>query len=38
MATWREFWREYTWMFLGVAAGAAGSLVAATAILGESLY
>ena len=38
MATWREFWREYTWMFVGVAAGAAGSLIAATAILGESLY
>jgi hypothetical protein len=38
MATWRDFWREYAWMFAGVAAGAAGSLVAATAILGESLY
>ncbi len=38
MATWREFWREYAWMFAGVAAGAGGALVAATAILGESLY
>jgi len=38
MATWRDFWREYAWMFVGVAAGAAGSLIAATAILGESLY
>jgi hypothetical protein len=38
MATWREFWREYAWMFAGVAAGAGGSLIAATVILGESLY
>ncbi|HWM19171.1 MAG TPA: hypothetical protein VNO51_05760 [Ilumatobacteraceae bacterium] len=38
MATWREFWREYAWMFAGVALGAAGSLIAATVILGESLY
>ena len=38
MATWREYWREYAWMFAGVAFGASGSLVAATAILGESLY
>ncbi len=38
MATWRDFWREYAWMFAGVAAGAGGSLIAATVILGESLY
>jgi hypothetical protein len=38
MATWREYWREYAWMFAGVAAGASGALVAATMILGESLY
>jgi hypothetical protein len=38
MATWRDFWREYAWMFAGVAVGAAGALIAATAILGESLY
>ncbi len=38
MATWREFWREYAWMFAGVAVGASGALVAATVILGESLY
>jgi hypothetical protein len=38
MATWRDFWREYAWMFAGVAIGAAGSLIAATVILGESLY
>jgi len=38
MATWRDFWREYAWMFVGVAIGAAGALIAATVILGESLY
>ena len=38
MATWREYWREYAWMFVGVALGAGGSLIAATVILGESLY
>jgi hypothetical protein len=38
MATWRDFWREYAWMFAGVAVGAAGALIAATVILGESLY
>jgi uncharacterized membrane protein YfcA len=37
MATWREYWREYTYLAAGVAIGAIGALVAATAVLGESL-
>jgi len=38
MASWTDFWREYTWLAAGVALGAIGSLVAASAILGEALY
>lgn len=38
MAAWADFWREYTWLAIGVAVGAVGALVAASAVLGESLY
>jgi hypothetical protein len=38
MATWSDFWREYSWLALGVAVGAVGALVVASAVLGESLY
>jgi hypothetical protein len=37
VATWRDFWRELTYLGLGVAVGAIGALVAATTVLGESL-
>ena len=37
MATWREFWREYTWLATGISLGAIGALIAATLVLGESL-
>jgi hypothetical protein len=38
IATWADYWREYAWMSAGVAAGAIGSLVVASAVLGEALY
>jgi hypothetical protein len=38
MATWSDFWREYTWLALGVAMGAVGAVVVASAVLGESLF
>lgn len=38
MATWADYWREYVWPAIGVAAGAIGALVVASAVLGESLY
>ncbi len=38
IADWSDFWREYTWLALGVAVGAVGALVAASTILGETLY
>jgi hypothetical protein len=37
VARWRDFWRELTYLGLGVAVGAVGALIAATAVLGESL-
>ena len=37
MATWTDFWREYTWLAVGVAVGAVGAVLAASAVLGESL-
>lgn len=37
MATWRDYWRELTWLTIAVAIGAIAALVAATAVLGESL-
>jgi hypothetical protein len=37
MASWSDYWRELTWLTLGVVIGAIAALVAATSILGESL-
>lgn len=37
MASWSDYVRELTWLSVAVVMGAAGALVAATAILGESL-
>ena len=37
VASWRDYWRELFWLTLGVVMGAAAALVAAAAILGESL-
>jgi len=37
MASWRDYWREMTWLTVGVVLGAIAALVAATSILGESL-
>jgi hypothetical protein len=37
MATWRDFWREYAFLAIGVAIGAIAALIASTVSLGESL-
>lgn len=37
VAGWRDYWREMFWLTAAVVAGASGALIAATAILGESL-
>ncbi len=37
LASWRDYWRELTWLTIGVLMGAVGALIAATTILGESL-
>lgn len=37
MASWRDYWREMTWLTAAVVLGAIGALVAATSVLGESL-
>jgi len=37
MASWRDYSRELVWLTVGVVMGAIAALVAATAILGESL-
>ena len=37
MAGWGDYWRELLWLTAGVILGAVGALIAATAILGESL-
>lgn len=37
MASWRDYWRELTWLTIGVVMGAVAALIAATAVLGESL-
>ncbi len=37
LASWLDFWRELMWLTIGVMMGAIGALIAATAILGESL-
>lgn len=37
IAAWRDYWRELFWLTIAVALGAAVALIAATAILGESL-
>lgn len=38
MASWADYWREYAWLAAGVTVGAMGSLVGASAFLGEALY
>ena len=37
VAGWVDYWREMFWLTVAVIAGACGALIAATAILGESL-
>jgi hypothetical protein len=37
IAAWRDYWREMLWMTVAVVIGACAALIAATAILGESL-
>ena len=37
IAAWRDYARELLWLTLAVALGASAALIAATAILGESL-
>lgn len=37
VASWRDYGRELSWLTLAVVMGAIAALVAATAILGESL-
>ena len=37
LASWRDFWRELTWLTIAVIAGAGLALVVATAQLGQSL-
>lgn len=36
-ATWRDYSRELFWLTVAVVLGACGALIAATALLGESL-
>lgn len=38
IAVWSDFWREYTWLAMGVALGAVGGLAAASTVLGETLF
>jgi hypothetical protein len=37
VASWRDYWREMTFLTIGVVLGAIAALVAATQILGESI-
>ncbi len=37
IAAWRDYWRELFWLAIAVVLGASAALIAATAILGESL-
>ena len=37
MAGWGDYWREMAWMTIAVILGAVVALIAATAMLGESL-
>jgi hypothetical protein len=37
IAEWRDYWRELFWLATAVVIGASAALIAATAILGESL-
>jgi hypothetical protein len=37
IAAWRDYWRELFWLAIAVVFGASAALIAATAILGESL-
>jgi hypothetical protein len=38
MASWRDYWREYSWLAAAVAVGALGALAVAAVVLGESLW
>lgn len=37
ISSWRDYWRELVWLTVAVVIGAAGALVVATNLLGESL-
>ena len=37
VASWRDYWRELTFLAVGVFLGALAALIAATQILGESI-
>jgi hypothetical protein len=37
VATWRDFWREYLWLAVGVWLGTGGALLAADLLLGRAL-
>jgi hypothetical protein len=36
-ASWRDYWRELTWLSIAVLLGATFALVLASAIVGEAL-
>lgn len=38
LATWKDYWREYTWMGAGVAVGVVGALAVAAQLLGEIVW
>jgi hypothetical protein len=37
VASWRDYWREMTWMTIAVIVGSVAAIAAATLVLGESL-
>lgn len=37
VASWRDFWREFLWLAMGVWIGVVGALVAANLLLGRTL-
>jgi hypothetical protein len=37
-ASWRDFWREYTWLALGVWLGVVVALVAVNLIFGRAMF
>lgn len=38
IADWSDYWREFAWLGAGIALGAVGALLGASALLGESLF